>query len=137
MIHITTVATATATSAVTLAANKITGVSDRFWFLVAGTGAESPRNIVNPIQASTPPPATQKASSETPKTWSTLAPTSAAITRMSKTARCGFDSIAELRGSCLTGLNLSEHGSADEGVHQRKHCHNRLKVLLHILENLN
>jgi hypothetical protein len=24
-----------------------------------------------------------------------------------------------------------------EGVHQRKHCHNRLKVLLHILEDLN
>jgi hypothetical protein len=88
MIHITTVATVTATSAVTgsdsfvwttaivmtpvivpgLAANKITGVSDRFWFLVAGTGAELPRNMVNPIQASTPPPATEMASSETPKT---------------------------------------------------------------------
>src|SRR5262245_12852808 len=110
-IHITTVATATATSAVTgssnlvwttasvmtpvivpgLAANKINGVSDRFWSPAAlGTGAELPRNMENPIQASTPPPATEKASSDTPKTWSTLAPTSAAMTRMTSTANAAL-----------------------------------------------
>jgi hypothetical protein len=50
-----------------------------------GIGAELPRNMENPIQASTPPPATEKASSETPKTWSTLAPTSAAMTSMTST----------------------------------------------------
>jgi hypothetical protein len=75
----------------------------------------------NPIQASTPPPATEKASSETPKTWSTLAPTSAAMTRMSQSC-----------GARLTGLDLREQRAADQGIHQRKNRHNRLEVLLHL-----
>ena len=109
-IHITTAANATATSAVTgrssfewetarvmtpvivpgLAANRIKGVSDRL-SSARSLGAswacgELLRSMENPIQVSTPPPAIEKASSETPKTCSSLAPTSAATTRMTSTA---------------------------------------------------
>jgi hypothetical protein len=35
-------------------------------------------------------------------------------------------------GIGLTCLNLREHGSADERIHQRKNGYNRLKVLLHM-----
>jgi hypothetical protein len=52
-----------------LVANKITGVSDRFssasFFAVSGAD-ELPRSIEKPIQANTPPPATEKAASDTP-----------------------------------------------------------------------
>src|SRR5262249_52986768 len=108
-----------------LAANKINGVSDRFWSpATLETGAELPRNMVNPIQASTPPPATEKASRETPKTWSTFAPTSAAMTRMISTANAAL--VASASRVALTGFDLRKDGSADQGIHQRKNRHNRL-----------
>src|SRR5262249_49469813 len=73
-----------------LAANRTSGVIDRFSsapsFEGSGASPELPRNMLNPIHASTPPPATEKASSETPKTCSTRAPTKAATTRMTSTA---------------------------------------------------
>jgi hypothetical protein len=51
---------------------------------------ELPRNIENPIQVSTPPPAIEKASSEMPKICSTLAPASAATSRMTNTANAAL-----------------------------------------------
>ena len=73
-----------------LAANRITGPSDRVsaapFFEGSWTCGELPRNMENPIQVRTPPPAIEKASSETPKTCSNLAPANAAMTRMTSTA---------------------------------------------------
>src|SRR6187455_481665 len=103
------VATITATSAVTgnvslvcvaasvmtpvivpgLAANIINGASDTFFVLSCGAdllSVELPRNIVNPIQDNTPPPATEKASSDTPNTCKILVPNNAASTRITRTA---------------------------------------------------
>ena len=77
-----------------LAANRITGVSDRFSVAPSVKGpwdcGELPRNMENPIQVSTPPPAIEKASSETPKTFSTLAPASAAMVRITSTANAAL-----------------------------------------------
>jgi hypothetical protein len=65
-----------------LAANNIRGVSDAFSsafssapsFAVSWAGAELALNMVKPIHDSTPPPATEKASSDTPKSSNSLAP---------------------------------------------------------------
>jgi hypothetical protein len=46
--------------------------------------------------------------------------------------QCCLGGVGETCGTGLTSLNLREHGSADERIHQRKNCHNRLKVLLHV-----
>src|SRR6187455_3058142 len=103
------VATITATSAVTgnvslvcvaasvitpvivpgLAANMISGASDTFSELSCGAdllSVELPRNIVNPIQDNTPPPATEKASSETPNMCKIRVPNNAASDRIISTA---------------------------------------------------
>jgi hypothetical protein len=48
----------------------------------------------NPIQVSTPPPAIEKALSETPKTCSSLAPASAATSRMTNTASAALEASA-------------------------------------------
>ena len=85
----------------------------------------------NPIQISTPPPAIEKASSETPKTCSTLVPASAATTRMTSTASAALVA-SVICGARLTGLDLREHGPADQRIYQRKNRHYRLKVLFHL-----
>ena len=93
MSHVTSVATATATNAVTgnpepewatdrvitpvivpgLAANRISGVNEDL--SLEAVPAVLPRSMENPIHTSTPPPATLKMSSEIPKRFSTGAPT--------------------------------------------------------------
>ena len=55
-----------------LAAKRISGVSDCMDF--ASTAAGCPLSMENPIHASTPPPATMKASSDTPKEVQQLHP---------------------------------------------------------------
>ena len=73
-----------------LAAKRISGVSDRFSFAAGSPDrwepVGAPRNIPNPIQASTPPPATMKASNDTPNTPNSRWPKRAASTRITRTA---------------------------------------------------
>ena len=67
-----------------LAAKRISGVSD--CFDLESPAAGCPLSMENPIHASTPPPATMKASSDTPKRCSNCVPSRAASVRMTKTA---------------------------------------------------
>jgi hypothetical protein len=81
----------------------------------------------NPIQVSTPPPAIEKASSETPNTFSERS--------YDQDNQHGQRRLGGVGQSCCAGLTclyLREHGPADQRIHQRKNRHNRLKVLFHL-----
>src|SRR5271155_299283 len=121
--HMTTTATETATSAVNgnislvcttarvttpvivpgLAAKRISGVSAALLLgpvLVESLGSVwLPRNIEKPIHDNKPPPATENASRDTPKTCRMLAPHSAASTRITRTASAALVASA----SCALG----------------------------------
>ena len=74
-----------------LAAKRINGVSEGSGFEVAEAGAvDLPLSMEKPIQASTPPPATMKASRDTPNRCSSRVPISAAVARITSTASVAF-----------------------------------------------
>jgi hypothetical protein len=91
----------------------------------SSAGAELARNMVNPIHDSTPPPATEKASSDTPDTCSNLAPTRAATTRMASTASAAW--VASASRAARAWPASIRANMAPERT-------DRLKVLFHLYE---
>ena len=71
-----------------LAAKRISGVSD--CFDLESPAAGCPLSMENPIHANTPPPATIKASSDTPNRFNNCCPRRAATVRMIRTAQAAF-----------------------------------------------
>lgn len=115
-----------------LAAKMISGASHRVSPSFAGLSvAALPASIENPIHDSTPPPATEEASRDTPKRCRMRTPKSVARTRITSTAEAAPGGVGELRLSRLLALDAGEQGAAHQRIHQRHHGNRGLQVLLY------
>jgi hypothetical protein len=99
-----------------LAANKVSGVRDRFSaapsFEESLACEELPRNMENPIQVSTPPPAIEKASRDAENLQHSCS-RQCGYEQNDQHGQCRLGGISYSYGARLTGLDLREHDPAD------------------------